>query len=163
MNLNSCRHFLHVSLYFSFRGHPFMTYTKNDQFSQPPTPTIYKSEQYIYCLKTTDSANKWQISRLTHNASVWTSEMYGLLNDELYHQVHDTVKHGFLLEITLTHLFPMHPFCTSWKHQKNLQFSDVLKEKRKGVLGTNRLRNNFFTALYIFILKYSYFSENYWY
>ena len=28
---------------------------------------------------------------------------------------------------SLTHLFPMHPFSTTWKHQKILWFSDVFK------------------------------------
>ena len=27
----------------------------------------------------------------------------------------------------LTHLFPVHPFFTSWKHQKTWQFSDVFR------------------------------------
>ena len=27
----------------------------------------------------------------------------------------------------LTHLFPMNPFSTTWKHQKTLQFSDVFR------------------------------------
>ena len=29
---------------FQLRGHPFMTSTKNDQFFDPPTPTIHKNE-----------------------------------------------------------------------------------------------------------------------
>ena len=37
----------------------------------------------------------------------------------------------------LTHLFPMHPFSTLWKHQKTLRFSDAFKGQRKGALGTN--------------------------
>ena len=35
----------------------------------------------------------------------------------------------------LTHLFPMHPFSTAWKHQKTLQFSHVFRGKRKGYIG----------------------------
>ena len=50
----------------SIRGHPFMTSTKNDQFFEPPTPTICKNEQQIYFLKTIESANLWQISRFPH-------------------------------------------------------------------------------------------------
>ena len=33
--------------------------------------------------------------------------------------------------ITLTRLFPMHPFSTPWKHQKNLWFSDFSGGKEK--------------------------------
>ena len=40
----------------------------------------------------------------------------------------------------LTHLFPMHPCSTPWKHQKFLRFFDVFRGQRKGDLGTNRLR-----------------------
>ena len=39
----------------------------------------------------------------------------------------------------LTHLFPMYPFSTSWKHLKTLQFSDVFRGYRKSALGTNGL------------------------
>ena len=39
----------------------------------------------------------------------------------------------------LTHLFLMHPFSISWKHQKILEFSDVFRGQRKGALGANRL------------------------
>ena len=43
-----------------------MTWTETDQFSDLPTPTIRKSEQSIYCLKTIVSANTWQVSRTPH-------------------------------------------------------------------------------------------------
>ena len=43
---------------------------------------------------------------------------------------------------SLTHLFPMHPFSTAWKHQKTLRFSDVFRGQRKSALGTNGLRKN---------------------
>ena len=50
------------------------------------------------------------------------------------------LSHSFAIsKKMLTHLFPMHPFSTSWKHQKNLRFSDVFRGKRKGALGTNGL------------------------
>ena len=39
------------------RGHPFLASTKNDQFFDPPTPTIHRNEQQIYYLKTIESAN----------------------------------------------------------------------------------------------------------
>ena len=39
----------------------------------------------------------------------------------------------------LTHLFPMHPFSTRWKHQKTVRFSDVFRGQRRGALGTNAL------------------------
>ena len=31
---------------------------------EPPTPTIRKNEQQIYCLKTIESTSTWKISRL---------------------------------------------------------------------------------------------------
>ena len=43
------------------------------------------------------------------------------------------------LASTLMHLFPMHPFSTPWKYQKNLRFPDVFRGQRKGALGTNML------------------------
>ena len=49
----------------------------------------------------------------------------------------DTLKYGCQMR-NLTHLFPMHPFCTPWKYQ-NFRFSDVLREQRKGALETNGL------------------------
>ena len=33
----------------------------------------------------------------------------------------------------------MHPFFTSWKYQKTLQFSDAFKELGMGTLGANGL------------------------
>ena len=33
----------------------------------------------------------------------------------------------------------MHPFSTSWNHQKTLRFSNVLRGYRKGALETNGL------------------------
>ena len=36
-------------------------------------------------------------------------------------------------------MFPMHPFSNPWKYQKTLQFSDVFRGYRKGVLGANGL------------------------
>lgn len=39
--------------------HPFITFTKNDQLFNPTTPAIYTNKQNIYCLKITESANKW--------------------------------------------------------------------------------------------------------
>ena len=56
----------------------------------------------------------------------------------------------------LTHLFPMHPFSTPWKHQKALRFFDftrffdVTRGWRKGAFGTNELK-----FLSIFTLKFS--------
>ena len=37
---------------------------------------------------------------------------------------------------SLTHLFPMHPFSTPWKHQTIVWFSDVFRGLRKGCIGT---------------------------
>ena len=45
--------------------------------------------------------------------------------------------------IQLTHLCPMHPFSTLWKHQKTIRFSDVFRGYRKDALGTNELSNRF--------------------
>ena len=49
----------------------------------------------------------------------------------------------------LTHLSPMHPFSTPWKHQKTSRFFNVFREWRKGSLETNGLNkltvpDNFF-------------------
>ena len=44
-------------------------------------------------------------------------------------------NNNLLCESSLTHSFPMHPFSTPWKHQKNLMFS-VSRE-----LGRNELRS----------------------
>ena len=41
---------------------------------------------------------------------------------------------------SLTHLFPIHPFSTLWKHQKTLRFSDIFKRWRKGALRTNGVK-----------------------
>ena len=35
---------------------------------------------------------------------------------------------SILYHTNLTHSFPMHPFSTPWKHQKNIRFSDVFRE-----------------------------------
>ena len=35
--------------------------------------------------------------------------------------------HTLVHKETLIHLFPMHPFSSSWKHQKTIRFSDVFK------------------------------------
>ena len=40
---------------------------------------------------------------------------------------------------TLTHLFPRHPFSSTWKHQKTVRFSDVFRCLRKDVLWTNTM------------------------
>ena len=45
------------------------------------------------------------------------------------------------LSFVLTHLFPVHPFSTPWKHKKTLRFSDVFRGWREGTLGTNGLIN----------------------
>ena len=40
----------------------------------------------------------------------------------------------------LTHLFPMHPFSTPSKDEKNRRFSDDFRGRRKGALKTNGLK-----------------------
>ena len=47
---------------------------------------------------------------------------------------------GAIFRKKLTHLFPMHPLSTPWKHQKTFRFSDVFRGYRKGALGTNGLK-----------------------
>ena len=34
----------------------------------------------------------------------------------------------------------MYHYSTPWKHQKTVRFSDLLREQRKGALGTNELK-----------------------
>ena len=41
--------------------------------------------------------------------------------------------------LSLSFLFLMHPFSTTWKHQKTIRLSHVLRRWRKGALGTNGL------------------------
>ena len=38
---------------------------------------------------------------------------------------------GAVRSYLLTHLFPMHPFSTPWKHQKTLSFSDLFRGREK--------------------------------
>ena len=45
-----------------------------------------------------------------------------------------------VLDIRLTHLFPMHTFSKPWKYQKTVKFSDIFRVKRKGALGRNGLK-----------------------
>ena len=49
-----------------------------------------------------------------------------------------SIKFDYMAKLFLTHLFPMHPFSTPWKHQKSIQFS-VFRGQRKGALGINVL------------------------
>ena len=46
---------------------------------------------------------------------------------------------AYTFQVSLTHFCHMHLFCTPWKHQKTVRFSDVFWRKRKGALGTNML------------------------
>ena len=46
-----------------FRGHSFMTSTKNDPVVNPKTRAISKNEQQIYFLKTIESTNMRQFLR----------------------------------------------------------------------------------------------------
>ena len=48
-------------------------------------------------------------------------------------------KDFLVLQKHLTHLFPMNPFSTPWKHQKTVRFSDVFWGYGKGALGTDGL------------------------
>ena len=47
---------------------------------------------------------------------------------------------------TLTHLFPMHPFSTPWKHQKTVRFSYVFRGNKKGCIGNKWFNVNPFRA-----------------
>ena len=56
------------------RCHTFITSSKNDQIFDLLAPTIRKNEQWIYYLKTIESAKAWQISGPSpHPLSMWTS------------------------------------------------------------------------------------------
>ena len=52
-----------------------------------------------------------------------------------------------LFGIFLTHLFPMHPFCTPIKHQKVLRFSDVFRVVEKGFIGSKWIKVSMFCAI----------------
>ena len=47
---------------------------------------------------------------------------------------------AWMVFITLTFSFPMHPFSSPWKHQQTVRFFDVLRGGRKDALGTNGLK-----------------------
>ena len=66
-------------LLFMIGGHTFPTSTKNDQFLDlPANSPSAKMNNISIILKTIESAN---IGIITRPPSVWTSEMYGSLND----------------------------------------------------------------------------------
>ena len=46
------------------------------------------------------------------------------------------------VNILWTHLFPMPPFSTTWKHEKTISFS-VFRGQGKGALGTDELKGIF--------------------
>ena len=48
----------------------------------------------------------------------------------------------FVGYIQLTHIEPMFPFGTPWKHQKTLRFSDILRRSQKGTKAQHRLNIN---------------------
>ena len=55
----------------------------------PPSPFIRKNEQYVYCLKTIESTDTWEISSPPQALFMWTSWMYGfkILLDKSWHCV----------------------------------------------------------------------------
>ena len=85
--------------------HPFITFTKNDQLFNPTTPTIYTNKQNIYCLKITESANKWQISRPPiplpcghHNAQSLMNEQTGCSRQSSMQCLFQTVSKKIFLD-----------------------------------------------------------------
>ena len=52
------------------------------------------------------------------------------------------------LQSFLTHSFPIHPFSSTWKHQKTLRFFDVFRGWGKGALGPNGLKVASFRIFY---------------
>ena len=58
----------------------------------------------------------------------------------------------------LTHSFPMHPFSTSWKHQKTLRFPDVFRGQRKSILESNGL--NYSTDEFFHTSKVGIYAKN---
>ena len=68
-------------------------------------------------------------------------------------RLRNTLNYLFIFNcLMLIHLFPIHTFSTSWKHQKTLWFSDVFKDVRKGAFGTNGFIY-FFMPWLLFILN----------
>ena len=71
---------------------------------------------------------------------------------------------AFRTATSMTHLFPMLPFSTPWKHQNTLRISDVFWGSRKGALGTNGLKgdsnNRYFPVNIVKHLRPVFFIEH---
>ena len=68
--------------------------------------------------------------------SFWDS-FFCLIPTKQYFREHLSLKSPFGFSIPpLTHLFPMQPFSTSWKHQKTLRCFYVFRGQRKGAFET---------------------------
>ena len=73
-----------IEIAFLVKGHIFIHTQKKRSILWPPLPphthTYLLNELQICCFRTMESPNMWQISRLHHSPSVWTSSVHGLLN-----------------------------------------------------------------------------------
>ena len=105
-----------------------MTFSKNDQFFSPMTPTILKNEQYIYFQKTKEFKNTWQISRpLPHSVfqevlkvfqdffSVTISHLTTLLQEVFKKRIQNVCKTSSRIRFAIT----------SWRC-----LEDVLEDKK---------------------------------
>ena len=66
----------------------------------------------------------------------------GISSEELGRQnpTYEKRLAGYFCSDTVSaHLFPVHLFSSTWKHQKTVSLSEVFMGKRKGALETNAL------------------------
>ena len=57
------------------------------------------------------------------------------------------IWNGMMVANDLTHLFPMHPFSTPWKHQK----ADIFSQVEKGCIGSEwvNIENIYYSSSFI--------------
>ena len=84
----------------------------------------------VYNLRKKKCTSKWNL----------LSPVMDVFKSYLYMTVTLIPFLAILCNSILTHLFPMDPFSTPWKHQKTIRFS-VCRGYREGALGTNRSNN----------------------
>ena len=54
---------------------------------------------------------------------------------------------------SLTYSFPVHDFCTPWKHQKTLWVSDVFRSQTKGAMGKSGLMKYWQSLLILMVTQ----------
>ena len=95
----------------------------------------------------------WVSREIFKSAIVWLSK-YSLLKSTVYLKSILTLLKTFHYRY-LTHSFPMHSFCNTWKDQKTVRLS-VFRGQRKSALGMNGLMG-LWICLFNLIFLFSYF------